>query len=445
MTTNHILKYAAIVLACALPVMGNGFYTPYQSSDAAPRGNAFVATANTAAAVYYNAAGLTQLNDQNLQVGIYGVNNNLDAKVAGTSFSGNDQWEMTSQIYFAKPLNNNWVLGFGINSPFGLNTEWGNDSPFRNAFGAVKTEITNSTFWAVAGYKVSNTFSVGFGMGVSQLDGQMNTGVDGVPVNPVLEFNGDDNAVSWTISARWQPHEQHAFGLVYRSRTDYDLKGKSKTTGLAGAPKASSGGIAKLDFPPAGGGAPGGGAPGGAPGGGLGADAIPGGVSEADASLGFMTPATLAVGYSYRHNSRWNIEANIEWVQWEKLDTLTLKNSSPLLPNVSIPFNWNNSFIYGIGATYQLDSGYNISFGYSYMENSQPDKTFTPAVSDANRQWLSLGVGRKIESWSWDLTYQYAFSDRSVKNTSDLFGDPLPDGDYKSRIHSVGFSVQYDF
>ena len=158
-----------------------------------------------------------------------------------------------------------------------------------------------------------------------------------------------------------------------------------------------------------------------------------------------MTPATLAVGYSYRHNSRWNIEANIEWVQWEKLDTLTLKNSSPLLPNVSIPFNWNNSFIYGIGATYQLDSGYNISFGYSYMENSQPDKTFTPAVSDANRQWLSLGVGRKIESWSWDLSYQYAFSDRSVKNTSDLFGDPLPDGDYKSRIHSVGFSVQYDF
>jgi len=112
---------------------------------------------------------------------------------------------------------------------------------------------------------------------------------------------------------------------------------------------------------------------------------------------------------------------------------------------VSIPFNWNNSFIYGIGATYQLDSGYNISFGYSYMENSQPDKTFTPAVSDANRQWLSLGVGRKIESWSWDLSYQYAFSDRSVKNTSDLFGDPLPDGDYKSRIHSVGFSVQYDF
>jgi long-subunit fatty acid transport protein len=61
---------------------------------------------------------------------------------------------MTSQIYFAKPLNDNWVLGFGINSPFGLSTEWGNDSPFRNAFGAVKTEITNSTFWAVAGYKI---------------------------------------------------------------------------------------------------------------------------------------------------------------------------------------------------------------------------------------------------------------------------------------------------
>ena len=47
--------------ATALPVLANGFYVPVQAPEATARGNAWLATANTAAAVYYNAAGLAQI------------------------------------------------------------------------------------------------------------------------------------------------------------------------------------------------------------------------------------------------------------------------------------------------------------------------------------------------------------------------------------------------
>ena len=396
-TYKSIIISAAVAAASATTALGNGFYIPVQSPEATSRGNAFVATANTAAAVYYNAAGLTQLTDDTIQFGLYGVDLGVDAKVAGTSLSIKDNKEVIPQLYYAKPVNEKWVLGFGINTPFGLSSEWGNNSPFRNATGAVKAEIIYSTLWAVAGYKVSDTFSLGFGVGVSQIDGELHTGLGLVPGGPVLEFTGDDTAVSWTVSARWQPSEKHAFGLVYRSKTDFDVEGSSKVTGIG----------------------------------------------KVDSSMGFLTPATLAVGYSYRPNSKWNIEANIEWVQWEKLNTLTLKNT-PIAAAIPIPFNWDNNLIYGIGATRQLGNGYSVSIGYNYIENSQPDSTFTPAVSDADRHWLTCGFGYEGECWSWDLAYQYAFSDRTVKNAAPPLA-PVLNGKYKSRFHSLSLSARYEF
>lgn len=387
---------AALAAISATPAFGNGFYIPVQSPEATSRGNAFVATANTAAAVYYNAAGLTQLTEDTLQLGVYSVTLGLDADVAGGSFSSKDEWQVIPQIYLAMPVNERLVLGFGLNTPFGLSTEWGNNTPFRNAIGSVKAEILYGTLWAVAGYKVSDTFSVGVGIGVSQLDGELRTGFGAVPGGPELVFKGSDLAVSWTASVRWQPHEKHAFGLVYRSQTDFDVKGSSKITGV---------------------------------------------FSRGDASLGFLTPATVAMGYSYRPNSQWNVELNVEWVGWEKLNTLTLKNSTIPGPNIPIPFNWDNNLIYGIGATRDLGNGYSISFGYNYIENSQPDSTFTPAVSDADRHWLTFGVGHKGDCWSWDFAYQYAFSDRTVGSDAPA---PLR-GDYKSRFHSVSFSARYEF
>ena len=290
---THPVKVGILTMLCSVGLAGlvtaNGFYIPVQAPEATARGNAFVATADTAAAVYYNAAGLTQLEKTTIQAGLYGVTLGLDAKAGGSSYSSTDDWQLIPQIYAAMPVNDKLVLGLGLNTPFGLSTEWGNDTPFRNSVGAIKAEIKYATLWAVAAYELSDTVSVGVGMGISQVDGELHTGANVLgpffgPDN-VLEFTGDDVAVSWTASVRWQPNEKHAFGLVYRSQTDFDVEGRSQITGVT--PKGKS-------------------------------------------SLDLITPATLAVGYSYRPCDQWNIEANIEWVGWDKLNTLTLENQISL-------------------------------------------------------------------------------------------------------------------
>src|SRR5437879_13114290 len=48
-----------------------GFRVPNQDAEAIGRGDAFAATADNPSAIYYNPAGITQLEGQNLQLGMH--------------------------------------------------------------------------------------------------------------------------------------------------------------------------------------------------------------------------------------------------------------------------------------------------------------------------------------------------------------------------------------
>src|SRR5476649_2252328 len=61
------------ILGFALPGKLNavGFRLPNQDPEAIARGNAFAATADNPSAIYYNPAGITQLEGQQISAGIY--------------------------------------------------------------------------------------------------------------------------------------------------------------------------------------------------------------------------------------------------------------------------------------------------------------------------------------------------------------------------------------
>lgn len=385
-----ILTTFSVSLLTMPNILGNGFYVPVQDPEATARGNAWLATADTASAVYYNAAGLTQLGSSDLVVGAYLVRLGIDAETASGDFENDASWTALPQIYGAMPINDRLVAGFGINTPFGLATDWGSNTPFRQL--AIETELTYATGWVVLGYKATDTLSLGGGFGVHHADLMMKRGIT-FGGTDTIEFNGDSEALSWTLSALWKPSEQHSFGLVYRSKTDFMLDGDVQNSYVAG--------------------------------------------SE-DASLDLITPSTAAIGYCYRPCKEWSFEANVEWVNWDELNTLNLSMDSG---DVAVPFEWDSNLIYSLGATRCFDSGWSVSAGYNYIENSQPDSNFNPGVSDADRHWLSVGFGRKWEAINMNFAYQYALSNRDVSGSP--FG--LADGKYKSRFHGLMINCEWQF
>src|SRR5271154_3842912 len=68
-----MLLAVALLGVSARDVAANGFGLPDQDAFATARGEAFVATADNASAIYYNPAGITQLTNSNLRGGLNSV------------------------------------------------------------------------------------------------------------------------------------------------------------------------------------------------------------------------------------------------------------------------------------------------------------------------------------------------------------------------------------
>lgn len=389
---HHAQKTALLLGLLPVHIYAAGYYLPNQDAFATAKGNAFVATADNASAVFYNPAGLTQLDSLESQVGFYSIMMGSEAKVRGVTDKADREVQVAPHLYLAGPVSDRISMGFSINSPFGLGTDWGRDTPFSPVITEARLMYISGT--AAVAYKVTDELSIGAGFSVNRADLTLEQGL-GVP-GSYLRFEGDDYGVSGSIGVRWQPTERHAFGLNYTTKSTFDLEGRTHSNFLPGA----------------------------------------------SADLDFMTPARAAVGYSFRPAKGWNIEANIEWVDWDALNTLTLR-SATVGGEVAVPFEWKSSFIYEVGVSYTTESGYVFAAGYDYNSSAQPSEFFNPGVADADRHWLNMGVGRKGEANDWMVTYQFGFSDRTVNNATGV--NSLANGKYEARHHALMFSWQHRF
>lgn len=373
-----------------------GYYLPNQDAFATARGNAWVATADGAAAVHYNPAGLTQLERPEASVGLYSIQLGNEAHINGVSYTAEKEWQLAPNLFYAQPLNDCLTAGFGVNSPYGMGIDWGQNTPFRTL--ATEAHLMYVSTTAALGWQITDTFSVGASLSLNYAELELGQGLGFMPAD-FLNFKGDGFAPSAGLGVRWQPHEQHAFGLMYSSATSFDLTGNLESNLIVNGP-------AKMDF---------------------------------------MTPARIAGGYSWRPAPGWNVEFNVEWLDWDSLNSLVLRGAT--VPGVGMPiaFNWQSTFIYELGVSYKMDNGWMFAVGYDYNSNALPDKTFTPVVSDADRQWINLGFGREYDSWRWFLAYQYGFSDRVVSGGTPSPAGQRANGKYESDYQALMVTCTHRF
>ena len=156
-----------------------------------------------------------------------------------------------------------------------------------------------------------------------------------------------------------------------------------------------------------------------------------------NAQTKFQFPQNVVAGYSFRPTTNWNFEVNVDWTDWDKLNTVTLTKASG---NIPIPFNWRSSWFYEFGATYFCPNGFQFSAGYIFSENSVPEKNFNPLVPDSDRHIFSVGVGQRHDKLSWDAAYQFAYGPpREVSN-----GSPAS-GRYTFISHALTIALGYHF
>ena len=192
-------------------------------------------------------------------------------------------------------------------APFGFKNRYADDVPFRTV--AEGGNIQYLTFNPVVAVQLSRTFSVAAGLTVNYSKAELVNGV--VARGDEFRFEGDDTALGFNLGIMWQPTPKHSFGLTYWSGTSLNYDGYSH---LQYDPQTVTVPVAPGVFAPV---------------------TVPGVDHREHASARLEFPAHVTGGYSFRPTPNWNLEADLDWTEWEGLDTATSSRNPATWPSPS--------------------------------------------------------------------------------------------------------------
>jgi long-chain fatty acid transport protein len=370
-----------------------GVRIPNQDPAAIARGNAFAATADNPSAMYYNPAGITQLEGQNVQIGsLFYLNIYAEYESPSGSKTENEHEIIpVPELHYTYQLKGTPLsFGLGVFAPFGLSMKWPNDAPFATA--GLEGQLTYVTAHPVVALKVSETLSIAAGPTFNASELEVRQGILNFP-GARLKFKGDDVGFGGNVGILWQPWREWSFGLTYKSpvRLNYD----GTATLRPSPPLKSFSSSATLDF-----------------------------------------PQIIAGGVSFRPNRNWNFEFDVDWTDWHTADALAIDK----LP--TRPLDWHSSFFYEVGATRYLSHGYFVSAGYFFSGASTSERYYIPSVPDTDLHVASLGGGFRGAHWSWAAAFQLIGGGwRTVENSAD----PTANGKYRLFTPTLSVSGGYHF
>jgi long-chain fatty acid transport protein len=407
-----------------LDVRANGFQLGEQDAFATARGGAFVATADNSSAVYYNPAGITQIEGFSVRGGLYGIY--LDPTFTPppprntNTFHIRDQWAAVPQ-FFSTYTPGGWPVSFGLGlyAPYGGKITWPQDTGFRTV--AISGSLQYVTINPVVAMKVLPSLSIAGGAMVNYVDMETDQGLIRTqrPLTNFFRFDGHGWSVGYNVGVRWQPHEKIALGASFRSTAKVRLDGETEfeQQPLRGLYPATNR------------------------------------VAHAD----YTFPLTVAAGISYRPTPRWNVEFNAEYTDWSSFGTINLYQENPprgLKTNTPVNLQWQASWIYRVGVTHyfdQVNHGWHVSAGYAFNQNSVPDKYYSPLAADLDRHFISAGVGLKGKHIDFDLAYQFGYgpahtvTHSTPSSTPGRFAGQTADGTYDFISHTVALTVGMHF
>ena len=393
-TARSLCLAGAILAMACLDALGLGSRIPNQDAEAIARGNAFVATADNPSAMYYNPAGISQLEGQNIQAGsLFYLNIYADyVAPSGEKTKNITKIIPVPQLGYTLTLKDMpFSFGLGVYAPFGLGMEWPDNAPFRNA--ALEAKLTYITVNPVVAWRPHPTLSIAVGPTFDYSEAKLRQGVAVSPYQFI--FKGDALAFGFNAGILWQPHPMWSFGAKYFSATTLDYDGTASFNPAAPFLPPAMHTKTHLDF-----------------------------------------PQMAAAGISFRPTTNWNIEVDIDWTDWDQVKNAVIDHIGTLT------LNWQSSFFYEFGVTRQLGKGYFASVGYFFSEASTPDKNYTPLVPDTDLHVGSLGFGYKGPRWTWALAGQIIGG--GYRNVTGA-ADPTVNGKYKLFTPTVSFSVGYHF
>ena len=393
-------------------------------------------TGDDVSAPFYNPAAMVFLPGTQVQFGVIGVTMNqvlkLDAN--GEKNDGQNKTEFLPNFYITHQVNDNWWVGLGVTTPFGLSTSYGQYSHGNWNYGnrGTEAELFDIDINPCFAWKPNDFFS--FGGGISLQYAKAKLGLDAFNPYPASEKNpygrsatnpngymghgeetGDSWAWGWNVGILLRPTEKTRFSISYRSAVKHKATGHFKFSNPYFSGKYPS-------------------------------------------KVTIKTPDTVYASGLWEATNNLTLTGTIRWAKWQNCHEWTLRQSGvPAIPalsalnNIDIRHHYRNTWLFALGADYKINDQWTVRGGVAYEECAVDDQSYRVAtIPDGDRLFLSLGASYNFDKhWSVDTALLWV----QGLGTSEFYQYDHTDNPKSKRIgkwstqHSLiyGLQLRYKF
>ena len=402
------------------------------------------ASADDPSTVYFNPAGMMLLEGQQATVGVHYIMPSVKFKSEqATNFLGADLGSNNSgqagidkivpNFYYTNKVSEKFAFGLGINAPFGLATEY--DDTWVGRYHAIESDVMTININPAVAFAVTDKLSIGIGLNAMYMKATLSSMVDGgvayyqATTDPshisdtdydILATNeGDDWGFGYNFGIMYQFNEDTRIGMSYRSEVKQKLEGEVEAdipTTMAAFSSAF----------------------------------------ETQNIIGRITlPQSASLSAYHQINDKLAIMADITWTGWSSFDELTIEFDDTFggKSSTTTTENWDDTWRYSIGATYQATDALMLRFGTAYDQTPISDDYRTPRIPGEDRIWLSLGAGYNIlDNLVLDAAYVHLFVDDSKmakytttdSDSEDYFRGTIV-GEYENAVDIFSIQLTYNF
>jgi len=453
------IKLGSFILALLLSMMS--YSTAYASGfaliemNASGQGNAYAGAAahtKNASTIYFNPAGMMNLEGEQLSIVGHIVDpsadfdndgSKLNDAAGGAPLTGKDddggETAYLANVYWVKPLNDDMTFGIGVNTPFGLKTDY--DDDWVGRYHAILSDLKTLNFNPSLGYRVNDKLSIGGGLNMMLADVELSSAIDfgticvGSPAAASCAASGatqqeadgkadldgdnyDDLSFGFNLGFAYMLSKQTTIGVAYRSEIDIDVEGDADFN-LPDNPVVQ----AVIGASPA--------------------------FVDTDLKADVTLPASFSFSLAHRVGDfTWLGDAT--WTGWSSFDELRIEYDNPAQPDTVTTEDWDDTMRYSVGVDYQYSDSLVLRTGLAYDESPIPStERRTPRLPGEDRTWVSLGLTYIVSSAiSVDVGYSHLFiDDGKIDNTLETETDGLNStltGEYEGEVDILSAQLNWN-
>jgi len=417
---------AVLLLISGAAHATNGMYLVGYGAETVGRGGANLAISDRSLALNFNPAGISQLQGNHFTINLSLLAPDLAyGNGLNTTLDGEDElFPLPAFAYVRGGKETPWTWGLGFVAQGGMGATFTGTNTFFGTRDSTYSEVRFATLSPTVSYSISETMSVGATVNLGWADASFDFFPETSFLNPVApeqSFFGIsmEQAGGMQSSVRlgwlWQAHPAFAVGLMAQSETESDFEGGDTLVNFEGHP-------------------------------GLGQR-----VAYDTRMDGFTFAAQAGLGIAARPARKWVIAADIKRYFWDDaIDTITVTAEEPgtpgAPPTIVMPFvfNWEDQWIYALGADYRATDLLTLRAGLNYGENPVPGDTLTPLFPATTERHVSVGASWLRSNKLFELAVERAFNKDQVNNNPDPMVNPFGPGSAVSHNQwTLSFGVSW--